>query len=57
MHQDVERTLLEELKARLEQLPRFELRFGGAPVEGLPDALVRYKVLAVVNEFIKRAKQ
>lgn len=51
----MEKLALEELRDRIERLPVFELLFGGHPLDGMPQAVVRYKVLAVIDEFIKAA--
>jgi hypothetical protein len=48
--------LLQQLRADLALLPVLKTTFGGADA-GVPDTLVRYKVLAVVDDYIVKAQR
>jgi hypothetical protein len=55
--QDRTAKLLEDLRDRLQRLPVYEIQWDGAPLKGVPQALERAKVLAMVEGSLRHARE
>ncbi len=54
---DVACRLLEDLRDRIAKLPVLEIRFDGVPVPGAEPALMRWKVLVMIDGCLERARE